>query len=158
MTIRAANPEDWPRIWPFWHRIVAAGETYVWARDTTEARARELWMTQPEVYVLEVGGAIVGSAYTRPNYGPGASGGIGNAAFMVDPDHAGHGYGRQLAEHVLADAAHRYTAMVFNAVVETNPAVRLWRSLGFAIVGTIPRAFAHPVHGPVGLHVMHRDL
>jgi GNAT superfamily N-acetyltransferase len=158
VTIRGARPEDWQQIWPFWHRIVAAGETYVWARDTTQDRARALWMAQPEVYVVEEGGAIVASAYTRPNYGPGASGDVGNAAFMVDPDHAGHGYGRRLAEDVLEKAGEHYRAMVFNAVVETNPAVRLWLSLGFVIVGTIPKAFAHPTHGPVGLHVLHRDL
>ena len=49
--------------------------------------------------------------------------------------------------------------MQFNAVVETNTrAVELWRSLGFEVVGTVPAAFDHPVHGLVGLHVMHRLL
>lgn len=52
-----------------------------------------------------------------------------------------------------------YRAMQFNAVVETNaPAVRLWRSLGFDVIGTVPEAFDHPEHGLVGLHVMHRRL
>jgi hypothetical protein len=37
-----------------------------------------------------------------------------------------------------------------------NPAVGLWRSLGFTVLGTVPEAFDHPVHGRVGLHVMHR--
>jgi hypothetical protein len=37
-------------------------------------------------------------------------------------------------------------------------AVRLWQSLGFAVIGTVPEAFAHPTHGYVGLHVMHRRL
>ena len=45
------------------------------------------------------------------------------------------------------------------AVVETNDrAVRLWESLGFDVIGTVPEAFAHPTHGYVGLHVMHRRL
>ena len=49
--------------------------------------------------------------------------------------------------------------MQFNAVVETNErAVRLWESLGFTILTTVPEAFDHPVHGLVGLHVMHRLL
>ena len=44
-------------------------------------------------------------------------------------------------------------------MVETNTAaVRLWRSLGFEIVGTVPEAFDHPEHGLVGLHVMHLRL
>ena len=49
--------------------------------------------------------------------------------------------------------------MVFNAVVETNVnAVALWKSLGFEVLATIPRAFDHPKEGMVGLLVMHRDL
>jgi hypothetical protein len=52
-----------------------------------------------------------------------------------------------------------FRAIQFNAVVETNHrAVALWRSLGFEIVGTVPEAFHHPVHGYVGLHVMHLRL
>jgi ribosomal protein S18 acetylase RimI-like enzyme len=49
--------------------------------------------------------------------------------------------------------------MQFNAVVESNTrAVRLWKSLGFEIIGTIPEGFRHPTEGYVGLHVMYRRL
>ncbi len=49
--------------------------------------------------------------------------------------------------------------MQFNAVVESNfVAVRLWRSLGFRIIGTVPEAFEHPAgarrppyHAPIPL-------
>jgi ribosomal protein S18 acetylase RimI-like enzyme len=110
------------------------------------------------VFVVEDGDAIVASAYVKPNYG-GPAGAVANAGFMVDPAQAGRGIGRRLAEHVLTEAARGgYRAMVFNAVVETNPAVGLWRSLGFTVLGTVPEAFDHPVHGRVGLHVMHRAL
>ncbi|MFI6274033.1 GNAT family N-acetyltransferase [Streptomyces sp. NPDC050988] len=160
MLIREAAAGDWPRIWPFWHRIVAAAETYAWAPDTSEEDARALWMAPGKrVYVAEdATGAVVGSAYVTPNYG-GPADRIANAGFMVDPDHSGRGIGRALANHVLETAkADGYRAMVFNAVVETNPAVNLWLSLGFTIVGTIPDAYAHPTKGSVGLHVMHRVL
>ncbi|MFI1732275.1 GNAT family N-acetyltransferase [Streptomyces acidicola] len=160
MPIREATAEDWPRIWPFWHRIVAAGETYTWDPDTSEEAARALWMAPAKrVYVAEdITGAVVGSAYLTPNYG-GPAAGVANAGFMVDPDHGGRGTGRALAEHVLAAArAEGYRGMVFNAVVETNPAVRLWTSLGFTVLGTVPDAYEHPRHGRVGLHVMYRAL
>ncbi|MFB6770503.1 MULTISPECIES: GNAT family N-acetyltransferase [unclassified Streptomyces] len=159
MLIREAVPGDWPRIWPFWQRIVAAGETYAWDRDTSEEDARSLWMNPAKrVYVAENDGAVVASAYLTPNYG-GPAARVANAGFMVDPDRAGRGTGRALAEHVLAAArAEGYRGMVFNAVVETNPAVRLWTSLGFTILGTVPDAFDHPRHGRVGLHIMHRAL
>ena len=48
--------------------------------------------------------------------------------------------------------------MQFNAVVETSARGRLWRSLGFEVLATVPEAFDHPVHGYVGLHLMYRRL
>ncbi|MGP4043586.1 GNAT family N-acetyltransferase [Streptomyces sp. 2A115] len=160
MPIREAVAADWPRIWPFWHRIVAAAETYAWDPDTSEEAARALWMAPGKrVYVAEDDtGAVVGSAYTAPNYG-GPAARVANAGFMVDPDRSGQGIGRALAEHVLTAAkADGYRAMVFNAVVETNPAVKLWTSLGFTILGTVPDAYEHPHQGRVGLHIMYRAL
>ncbi|KPI18485.1 GCN5-related N-acetyltransferase [Actinobacteria bacterium OK074] len=160
MLIRQAVAADWPHIWPFWHRIVAAAETYTWDPDTSREAARALWMAPGKrVYVAEdERGTITASAYVTANYaGPAAR--IANAGFMVDPDHAGRGIGRALAGHVLAEAkAAGFRAMVFNAVVETNPAVKLWTSLGFTILGTVPEAYEHPRYGPVGLHVMYRAL
>ncbi|MGV9702772.1 N-acetyltransferase family protein [Streptomyces sp. NPDC003483] len=160
MLIREAVADDWPRIWPFWHRIVAAGETYTWDPGTPADAARALWMAPGKrVYVAEdATGTVVGSAYVSPNYG-GPADRIANAGFMVDPDHAGRGIGRALAEHVLTAArADGYRGMVFNAVVETNPAVGLWTSLGFTVLATVPDAYEHPRHGRVGLHIMHRAL
>ena len=59
---------------------------------------------------------------------------------MVAPEARGRGVGRRLGEHVVQ--WHRdqgYRGIQFNAVVETNTAaVRLWQSLGFEIVGTVP--------------------
>jgi ribosomal protein S18 acetylase RimI-like enzyme len=49
--------------------------------------------------------------------------------------------------------------MQFNFVVSSNEsAVRLWRRLGFEIVGTLPRAFRHATKGYVDAHVMYRSL
>ncbi|MFD4547806.1 GNAT family N-acetyltransferase [Streptomyces sp. NPDC058466] len=160
MLIREAAADDWPRIWPFWHRIVAARETYTWDPDTSEEAARALWMGPgKQVYVAEDDtGAVVGSAYVAPNYG-GPAARIANAGFMVDPERSGRGVGRALAEHILTAArADGYRGMVFNAVVETNPAVKLWSSLGFTILGTVPDAYEHARHGLVGLHIMYRAL
>ncbi|MFC7328702.1 GNAT family N-acetyltransferase [Marinactinospora rubrisoli] len=165
MLIRDARPADWPRIWPFLRRIVAAGETYTWDPDVSEDRARTLWHPAPpgRTFVAVAGdGAedtVLGSAKLHPNQeGPGAH--VAGASFMVDPGHTGRGVGRALGEHVIARArADGYRAIQFNAVVETNTgAVALWRSLGFEILATVPEAFRHPAHGFVGLHVMYLRL
>jgi L-amino acid N-acyltransferase YncA len=161
MDIRHADDRDWPRIWPVWHEVVAVGETYTWAPDTGEAQARALWMLPPpaEVHVAVIDQEIVGTALLKPNQ-PGLGDHVANASFMVASSAAGRGVGRALAGHVLDRArAAGYLAMQFNAVVSTNTrAVRLWRSLGFEIIGTVPEAFRHPRAGLVDLYVMHRRL
>ena len=51
------------------------------------------------------------------------------------------------------------TFATFNAVAESNAlAVALYRSLGFAVLATIPEGFRHPTEGYVGLLVMYRRL
>lgn len=55
--------------------------------------------------------------------------------------------------------ARGFTAMQFNFVISSNErAVRLWQSLGFAIVGRLPGAFRHPRLGSVDAYVMIRSL
>jgi GNAT superfamily N-acetyltransferase len=160
-TIRAATDHDWPRIWPFFEATVRAGETYAYPLDLTLETGRDLWMADPPgaTVVLEDGGELLGSARMGPNR-PGRGDHVGTASFMVAPEARGRGVGRALGEYVVQ--WHRdqgYRGIQFNAVVETNTAaVRLWRSLGFEIVGTVPGAFRSPTHGYVGLHVMYLFL
>ena len=52
-----------------------------------------------------------------------------------------------------------YLGMQFNAVVASNTrALRLWQSMGFEIVGTVPDAFRHSTDGLTPIHVMHLKL
>lgn len=159
--IRPATASDWPQIWPFFDEIVQAGETYAYPLDLTSERARELWTMQPpgQTVVLEEDGIVLGSATMGPNR-PGRGSHVGTASFMVSAATRGRGVGRALGEYVVRwhrDAGFR--SIQFNAVVETNTsAVRLWRSLGSQVIGTVPGAFRSPTHGYVGLHVMHLPL
>jgi L-amino acid N-acyltransferase YncA len=118
-------------------------------------------MAQPpgRTVVAVEDGVILGSAKMGPNR-PGRGAHIGTASFMVDVAARGKGVGRALAEDMVAWHRRKgYRGIQFNAVVETNTgAVALWKSIGFRVVGTVPGAFEHPVHGYVGLHVMFLPL
>ena len=161
MDIRVATDDDWPAIFPFFDQIVRERRTYAFPAGLTEQSATGWWMEEPpgQTVVAVDGDTILGSAKMGPNRpGPGAH--VATASFMVDPAYQGRGVGRALGEYVVSWARSQgYHAMQFNAVVETNVnAVKLYRSLGFDILGTLPEGFRHPAKGYVGLHIMHRAL
>jgi len=160
---RVATVADWGEIWPIMSAVVARGDTYAYPPDINEADARSAWML-PQVgraatYVAIVDGDVVATSYLKPNQ-PGLGDHIANAGWMVAPSAGGRGIGRAFADYVMSEARRlEYQGMQFNAVVATNVrAIGLWESLGFAIVGTVPRAFRHTVDGMVAVHIMYRDL
>ncbi|MBB6119987.1 GNAT family N-acetyltransferase [Nocardiopsis algeriensis] len=162
MHIRTATTADWPAIWPFFHQIVAAGETFTYPVDLDEEEGRTWWLlSEPHrtVVALDESGAVLGTAKMNSNH-LGNAGHVASASYMVNPAHEGRGVGRALCDHTLEWARGKgYRAMQFNAVVETNTrAVQLYRSLGFDVLGTLPEGFAHPTAGYVGLHIMYRKL
>lgn len=162
MLIRQATADDWPAIWPFFHRIVAAGETFPYPLDLNEEQGRGLWLVPAPgrtVVAVDEGATVLGTANMYANRsGNGAH--VASASYMVDPAHYRRGVGRALCQDSLEWAhAAGFRAMVYNAVVETNVhAVRLYESLGFTVLGTVPEGFRHPRDGLVGLHLMHRPL
>jgi L-amino acid N-acyltransferase YncA len=162
MEVREADDGDWSQIWPIFEAVVQAGETYAFDADLPEGVARSIWMERPPgrtVVAVDDDGVVLGTAKMGPNRG-GRGAHVGTASFLVGAQARGRGVGRLLATYVVD--WHReqgYRGIQFNAVVETNTAaVALWRSLGFSVVGTVPQAFEHPVHGYVGLHVMYLPL
>jgi len=159
--IRQANRRDWPLIYPIYAAIMAEGKTYAFPEGQSLDDAMPWWMEEPPGQtVVAVGdGAIVGSAKMGANR-PGRGSHVATASFLVDPAWQDQGVGRALAEYVLGWCREMgFASIQFNAVVESNaPAVHLWQSLGFRIIGTAPASFDHPEHGLVGLHIMFRHL
>ncbi|MFD5348530.1 GNAT family N-acetyltransferase [Streptomyces anulatus] len=162
MLIREATSEDWPAIWPFFHAIVSAGETLTYPLDLGEEDAEGWWfVAAPSRVVVAVDddGTVLGTAKMNRNHmGNGSH--IASATYMVDPARSGRGVGRALCEYSVDWArAEGYRAMQFNAVVESNThALKLYRSIGFDVIGTLPEGFNHPTQGYVGLHIMHKAL
>lgn len=63
-----------------------------------------------------------------------------------------------MGEHCIAEARRAgFLALQFNFVVATNhAALAQWREFGFAVVGSLPRAFRHETLGFVDACVMYR--
>jgi ribosomal protein S18 acetylase RimI-like enzyme len=160
LTLRRATDADRDAIWDIFRVVVASGDTYAFDPEISRSDALGYWM-QPanHCHVAEHSRNVVGTYILRANQ-PGLGSHVANAAFMVAPAARGMGVGHAMAEHCLAEARRQgFRAMQFNFVVSTNEsAVRLWRRLGFEIVGTLPRAFRHATKGYVDAHVMYRSL
>ena len=160
IAIRKAEEADLERIWDIFQRVVARGDSYVFAPDASLDEARAYWLSADfKTFVAILDGAVVGMYKLRPNnIGLGAH--VANASFMVDPECQGRGIGKAMGLHCLDEARRDgYLAMQFNFVVSTNtPAVKLWQQLGFEIVGTLPKAFQHAELGLVDAYVMYRFL
>jgi L-amino acid N-acyltransferase YncA len=160
LNIRPATRADDEAIWRIFHEVVSAGDTYAYPPDTTREQALAIWFPAGGwTYVAEQEGSVVGTYVMRANQ-PGQGNHTANCGYMVPRASAGQGVGEAMCRHSLDEARRLgFLAMQFNFVVSTNTrAVALWRRCGFAIVGTLPRAFRHPAQGLVDAYVMHRSL
>ena len=160
LNIREATREEFEQIWPIFHEIAAAAETYAYPRDITKEQARKIWMDDPrKTYVFEEDSQILGTYIIKTNQsGPGDH--VCNCGYMVSSAARGRGLATAMCEHSQKIARELgYKAMQFNFVASTNAgAVRLWNKLGFATVGRLPKAFHHPSKGYVDALVMYKWL
>ena len=160
MNIREAGKADWQSIWPIFHEVVKAGETYAYDPDTSMAQAEKIWLEHPrKTFVLEEEGKILGTYYLKTNQaGPGSH--VCNCGFIVLSQARGRGLATTMCEHSQKVAIELgYKAMQFNFVASSNEdAVRLWSKLGFETAGRLPKAFNHPRKGLVDALVMYKWL
>jgi len=160
MLIRPALPADAEQIAAIIVPTIRDGSTYSLDPTMTEAEALAYWMgPDKETFVAVEDGNVLGTYYMRPNQAGGGKH-VCNCGYMTAENAGGRGVARSMCEHSLSHArASGYRAMQFNFVVSTNQrAVRLWRSLGFDIIGRLPEAFEHPQCGYVDALVMYQPL
>jgi len=158
--IREAHDSDWDDIWPIFHEIVSAGETYAYDPATGKEDGFELWLKKPfKTYVVEQNGVIVGTYFLTPNQ-PGLGAHVCNCGYMVAEQARGQGLASAMCRHSQREAVRfGFKAMQFNLVVASNKeAVRLWRKHGFKTVGTLHKAFNHHDLGLVDAYVMTKWL
>lgn len=161
LTIVQADSCDWDDIWPIFRDVVQSGDTYAYPPEITYDEARSIWMAAGVTTFVarDSHGSAIGSYIMKPNF-IGLGSHVVNCGYMVNPKAQGLGIGKKMAEHSLAVAKEKgFYAMQYNFVVSTNErAVRLWKSLGFRIIGTAPKAFQHRQHGLVDTYMMFREL
>jgi len=160
LNIRPAIEADRDAIWDIFHAVIAPGDTYAFDPQMSRQDALANWFrSDTHTYVAEQDRHVVGTYILRPNQSGGGSH-VANAAFMVAPRARGLGVGRKMGNHCLSEARRLgFRAMQFNFVVSTNKqALRLWKQLGFEVVGTLPGAFRHSERGYVDVYVMFRSI
>jgi L-amino acid N-acyltransferase YncA len=161
LLILPAEERDFPELWPIFHHVVSRENTHCYNPETAYEEARAIWMS-PDVWTYKAmqGGEIVGTFLIRHNFSVWGRHATANGSYMVHPAARGQGVGRAMGVYSLAEAQARgFSAMQFNSVVSTNTAsVRLWQSLGFQLIGTVPQAYRHSALGMVDIHIMHRFL
>lgn len=160
MHIRPATETDYDAIWDIFAEVIAGGDAYVFEDGMTKTDALAYWFSPgTHTYVAEHHGVVVGTYIFRKNQ-PGRGSHVANGSYMVSSKARGLGVGLAMGEHSLIEARSAgFIAMQFNMVVATNEtAVRLWKRLGFEVVGTLPGAFRHKTLGLVDALVMFRKL
>ena len=156
--IRPIEGADWPQVHALLVEVASAGETYAMVVPQSVEDTRQFWAGQ-QVIVAVDGDTVLGSAKMGPNR-PAQGAHVGTASFIVGTAGRGRGIGRVLGEYAVEwHRANGFAGIQFNAVVATNTvAVRLWQSLGFETIGTVPDAFRLPDSSYADLHVMYLRL
>jgi L-amino acid N-acyltransferase YncA len=159
--IRPITEPDWDGVWAIIEPVFRAGETYAYSPDITKEDAFGVWVSAPKAtYVAtDENATVLGTYYIKPNQ-PALGAHVCNCGYIVAEQARGQGIASEMCKHSQLEAlALGYCAMQFNLVVSTNAgAIRLWDSLGFTTIGTLPGAFDHKALGYVDALVMYKTL
>ena len=158
--IESAQNKDFDDIVRIFKQVISGGDTYVNRADTSAQEMHDKWFDKnAKTFVAKIAGEILGAYLIRPNQVDRGSH-IANCSYIVDAKSRGQGVGKALGEHSIRIAKQlNYRAIQFNFVVSTNKAaVKLWQSLGFEIIGTVPEGFKHNELGYVDAYIMYRKI
>jgi Sortase and related acyltransferases len=160
LTIRPITTEEFDLVWPIFEPIIREGKTYSYDPKLTMDEARAIWCAPEKTpFVALAGDRPVGTFYIRANQ-LGLGNHIANGGFMVAPGQCGKGYGTAMGEAMVKEARRLgYHGMQFNFIVQDNePSLRIWKKLGFEIVGTVPDAMRHAEKGLMPVHILYKKL
>lgn len=139
--------------------IQSEGSSYFF-ENMTDQELSEYWFKKNfKCFVFEVDGKVGGSYIIGCN-ADGRFSHIANASYIVSKSFQGLGIGKKMGEHsIMIAKSMGFLAMQFNQVVSTNvPAVNLWKSLGFEIIGIVPNGFRNKNLDFVDQFIMYKKL
>lgn len=158
---RQLTVADYARVEPLIRANVEAEAFFTPRGDASDDDLKAYWFggIDNEFWALEEDGEILGGFYQRCNQ-MGLGSHIANGGYVVSPAAKGRGVGRILGERSIERARERgFRGIQFNFVVATNTvAVRLWRSLGFIVIGTIPGGYHYKQERYDDALIMFKDL
>ena len=160
LLLRQFEDRDKEALWQIIERVIKGGETYVFDPNSSREKMLAYWLaSEKKVFVVELERAIVATFTIKANM-PDRGSHVANASYMVSPDHYGMGIGEFIGRASLDEAKKLgFMAMQFNYVIKSNePAVKLWKKIGFKIIGEVPNSFNHPKLGLTNTYMMHREL
>lgn len=141
-TVRKLTEKDIPAAVSIWNKVVEEGKAFPQTEYLDEKSGAEFFAQQTYTAVAELDGEVVGMYILHPN-NIGRCGHICNASYAVKFGMRGKHIGEALVTDCLEQAkAHGFGILQFNAVVASNePALKLYKKLGFVQLGTIPKGF-----------------
>ena len=142
--VREFTDEDIAAANAIWNKVVDEGVAFPQEETLNEKTGMEFFKSQSFTGIAydEATGEIVGLYILHPN-NVGRCGHICNASYAVRYDLRGKHIGEALVTHCMEQAKRLgYGVLQFNAVVKTNePAMKLYKKLGFTQLGVIPGGF-----------------
>jgi GNAT superfamily N-acetyltransferase len=158
VTLDVMHPQEESLVRDLLNTIILEGQSYPQEVPLTEVEFAG-WLTDRSFFVVRAGQEILGAFYLKPNF-PGRCSHTGNAGFVVQPHLRRQGIGRLMGESMLRLARQEgFEAIMFNLVFETNVvSLKLWQSLGFAVIGKIPQAVKLANGSAIDALMMHRTL
>lgn len=144
ITVRKYTEKDLPDMIQIWNEIVEEGVAFPQEEFLTLESGKEFFdfQTYNAVAVDLETEKVHGLYILHPN-NIGRCGHICNASYAISSESRGLRIGEKLVRDCLEQGRlHGFTILQFNAVVASNTrARRLYESLGFVPLGTIPKGF-----------------
>lgn len=142
VVVRRYADGDLPGMIEVWNEVVESGIAFPQEDLLDLETGPSFFSEQSYCGVASMEGTVVGLYILHPN-NVGRCSHIANASFAVSSACRGLGIGRSLVGDCLAKCSEiGFEGLQFNAVVDSNHgARRLYESMGFTHLGTVPRGF-----------------